>query len=1657
MIIPSEELAALQDLYDRGLLRQAYARAERLGPLREWRGVPARILAGRLVRLLGAERLGRALHYQAWRENRTDPHAIYNFTFGAMARRDPWRLWQFMRAQGELEHGGPDLHASWLSLHATSLARLRDFEAAEAWLRRAEQAAPDNVWVASEAAEVYELEDRIDAALEALDRALALQPWYRPAVQRRARLLSLQDRLPEAVAFLEEAIEHNEAAALCWHLKDLYLEQERHEDTLHMLNRFEAGSPLLETPIRKVVEALRCDIACLKGDEAGIARHAAASGQAYYAELAKRVALPGTPRRRKLLNVGFVRQHHLTCAPATFALLAAYWKMPVEHLELAREITYDGTPTFIARAWAEDHGWVVRECTLTWNGARTLIDRGIPFTLNTSTVSSGHAQAVMGYDELRGTLLVRDPSIRTVVEYVAERLLEEQKSSGPHVLIQLPAAEASRLDGLELPDAASHDRLYHMQRALQRHDRPAAAEELTQLEATTPGHRLALQGRLMLAHYDEDRRQRLDVYEGLRALFPNDASVLLGFLDALRDLARPGDRLTLLRKLASEHADPVFAQQYAEVLRFDATRHLETQNLLRRTLRSRPFEALTFHILADALWDRRAFEDAATAYRFAACLDDKNEHFIEAYFYAARHLKCTADAMRMLQDRCARHGSSSSQPVRTLFHALEMQGLANQGLEALDAGFKLRPDDGELALFAAAVHARYGNFTRAEQFLADARVGTKRTAWLRVAAELKSVHGEPVAAVACWRQATEAAPLDLYAQRELARCLEAAEGRATVLAHLQALTERFPHHLGMLALYIEWLREEPPIVGEPVLRRLLELDPLNVWAIRELAWNLAVQDRLDEAFVQAEVALQLAPADSTCHSLLGRLHERAGRMAEAHEAFRAALRLSVDDGYAAARLMALCDSAEERRAALRFCRGEFARQVVYGEGLSDYRRHARGVLDDVELLTTLREAHAERPDLWHAWSALAGHLLDMQRPAEALDLCIQATARFPLVPRPWLDRANACLALKDEAGELAALQQACAMAPRWGTAVRALAERYRRVKDWTGARTLLESASAHDPLDFAHHGYLAEILWELGEKNEALTRLERALVLDPGYEWAWNVLLTWGRQVGQPQRATEIARGLVQRRPGDARAWLALARCLEDEKDAVERQAALERCLKLDPRYRDAHDLKACVHARLQQWDLALAACQPPVYGPTSPLELRARAAWVLQERGLLTEALLGMREVLREAPQFQWGQLHLVKWLHQGEDHAAFLQAANRLAEIDPNNPVALGYLGTARQRNGDRPGTRAAFEAALTLDPNYHFAGCRLFDLHFEDGDRAAARQVFESMQRHATHPLTLLREVRLATLEKNSALALDALDRLLAAPDLENRTLEEALEALDAAALERQANAQLDRAAAVPQVLPAIAAMGIERLARRKRWSEAMRLASRWIDHGADCHYAIGWMLALMADAREDRRLTRFFKAHRQLLHKHDLTWGFVGYAFVTIASFRRCVHWLSDWGDRPEAKPWMLSNLSLALVHRDQWEEALRVRRHALTLPPDHTVNSQRCWAGLLEALHGHASAADASLREVRIERLQHFDAFLYLLAVTTKDMLGAQNTHPLSFSALRARLQRAETTDPTWRATQLQRKLYLQVAKRVRAHTGTLTASLWYLYHWLRLR
>ena len=90
-----------------------------------------------------------------------------------------------------------------------------------------------------------------------------------------------------------------------------------------------------------------------------------------------------------------------------------------------------------------------------------------PFTLD-GRARQRPPPAVIGYDSVRGTLLIRDYE-RNAREFLCDKLIERYKSSGPRGMAIVPADKASLLEGLDLPDADLHDRLFAVTDALVRY------------------------------------------------------------------------------------------------------------------------------------------------------------------------------------------------------------------------------------------------------------------------------------------------------------------------------------------------------------------------------------------------------------------------------------------------------------------------------------------------------------------------------------------------------------------------------------------------------------------------------------------------------------------------------------------------------------------------------------------------------------------------------------------------------------------------------------------------------------------------------------------------------------------------------------------------------------------------------------------------------------------------------------------------------------------------------------------------------------------------------------------------------------------------------------------------------------------------------------
>jgi tetratricopeptide (TPR) repeat protein len=347
-VASTQQLDEILDLYHRGQMLRAWDVARTLGPLKEWRGA-ARVMAGRLAMNLGAPTLGRALHRLAHREEPGDPTALYYCALAIFERRGPLPTWELLCAHGELPDAPAKTRADWFALHASVLSFFRDFETAERWLARADELAPDRPWLLVERASLMEREDRYADALAAAQRALEVHPWYRPAVQAQAHLLQLLDRDHEALEFLRAATAQIESGPVTTQLAALEQELRLYEDSRRSWDRVVELSPLAEKDFVKWLAARRSDAAYYCGDYAAAADLAEQSEGPFHKDVAKRLRENWGAGKRVILPVPFVRQHHMTCAPATLSAIARAWSKPAEHLEIVEAICYDATPAHSER------------------------------------------------------------------------------------------------------------------------------------------------------------------------------------------------------------------------------------------------------------------------------------------------------------------------------------------------------------------------------------------------------------------------------------------------------------------------------------------------------------------------------------------------------------------------------------------------------------------------------------------------------------------------------------------------------------------------------------------------------------------------------------------------------------------------------------------------------------------------------------------------------------------------------------------------------------------------------------------------------------------------------------------------------------------------------------------------------------------------------------------------------------------------------------------------------------------------------------------------------------------------------------------------------------------------------------------------------------
>lgn len=1519
----------------------------------------AKTLELRLLHHLGAPMRARRATLAAFRSAPRDNHARGRTAFSVLELRGPLAARDWVTRYPVTHDECPVLEAESRELQAVTLICLRDFTAArrvlDEWKERG-LAPADRL-----GAEVQLLAcmPRLSQAVSLAREALETNPKHRRLVMVLAGALTSSGHTQEAITLLRASSADMQCAPLLQMLYALALATDDHQLGARTVEQLPSLLPHAEPEVLAMLTLMRAENFYRRGDIAS-ARLAVSTGEDPMTKrFAARLEDDGSVNRRKRLDVPFVQQEQLGCVPATLTALARFHGREADQLELAERICYHGTAAYAERSWADSHGFATREMRLTWETAVRLIERDVPFVVTTFVPGAGHAQAVIGFDERRRTLILRDPSLPLPLEVDADAFIEEYRYSGPRCLVVVPREKAAVLDGLALEDAALYDALYELEGALDAHDRERAVEASSRLASLAPGHRIARAGKRALAAYDENPVAVLEIAEEALAADPRDRLAAFDRLTMQQAVTPRSLRIEALERAATEKgATPVFVELLASELSTDDRERRRARRLSNQVLRARPDSARSVHLLGLIAWQQGDAERGLDLFRFAACLEPTNEPRVRHYVFAARKAGRFAEALAFLREHFDTFGARNADPAIVLADALDESGDAAGASAALDRACALRPDDGRLLLTRSRIAANEGRSDEARALLDSARGKVDRITWSRGAAVVRVAEGaSEEEQLEAWRAVADAAPLAMDAQMNVATLLRRTQGQRASAAFLASRVERFPHHRPTVHAYLASLRDADVAVQEAALRAFLTTEPTDAWAHRELALLLSSETRADEAEVEVEAAARLGGRSVELHLTRAALAERRNDHTTARTSYLEALAVDADAATASSRVMDLAEPAE-RYALVQALFEQAERGAIVGSTFEVLYMAAAPHVEPGWFIGALARLRAVRSEMATVWTLSIRHALTVGPPSAAATLAEEALARFPLVPEVHLAAAEAWSILGDSERAVEQLRRAVELGPQLSSALARLANELEARGERDAVDELLERARRRAFFDSTISLEGARVRARRGEHVAAIEQTVLLLEREPDLQLAWNMLLGIAAEAERPAAVAAAAR-IASSNPGSETAQAGYAMLLLEAGSHADALALLDAAVSRGMRGVLLRDARASALALAGRHDEALVACAA-LEGEPPSVDLGFRTAWVHANAGRLPEAIAVLEGVLHQTPSFVGGWQRLVDWSIALSDLGRAHGAAMRLVSLAPMAASSQATLARVLLAGGDQVGAVHALLRTVERDPGAVAAAQQLFVLAGKQRDAVALRAAGAVLERQLPDALRVAIDVELALAREAPNVAMErfangCLDTEAPEPDVVA-----ACEVLHRAGLGQSADRSVERALSHPAANPAVG-----RLWMRAGMAHDATFALSLASLPASTKIARSAALAAFETLAQNPYKARTRLHLRRLggwLRSDDVTWSAPLTTLVMQRSYWGAVWWGRSWASRAGAPPALMHVLGVAMHAVGLRRRGLRLMRRMTEQTPGDDGACFRAWLAFDEAALGHTEEA-----------------------------------------------------------------------------------------------
>lgn len=233
---------------------------------------------------------------------------------------------------------------------------------------------------------------------------------------------------------------------------------------------------------------------------------------------------------------------------------------------------------------------------------------------------------------------------------------------------------------------------------------------------------------------------------------------------------------------------------------------------------------------------------------------------------------------------------------------------------------------------------------------------------------------------------------------------------------------------------------------------------------------------------------------------------------------------------------------------------------------------------------------------------------------------------------------------------------------------------------------------------------------QLGDPEEGVEYLRRALELSPRDVGCWNNLANLLRTLGRNDEAIEAYRSALREDPTHVNALFNLGVALREAGELRESSRALRRLLELTPDDVQAWNELGTASYELKEWDESEKAFRRAL-----ELNPRQAAAYnnlgsILRSRGRLEDARQLFLRALEIDPNLVEAQNNLGNLLLAGGEITAAIDRYRRATVLNPRHAVACNNLGNALLIAGDITGAVPHLRRALEIDPEFHSAHSNL-----------------------------------------------------------------------------------------------------------------------------------------------------------------------------------------------------------------------------------------------------------------------------------------------------------------------------------------------------------